>query len=685
MLERLAHTCQGSPHFLEQMAAAIANGDDAGDTLEQVVGARIADLGDGPRQILELVCVSAASFEQATIGKAAGLSRTEIAAAISELEELRLVRTTGGRRQDFIEPYHDQIRQAARARLTPEQLQNRHRALAEALERRSASPWLVVHHWLGAAEPARAAPFALAAAVASQHELAARRVARLCAAAIELLPETDPAFRHLCRALATALANAGQGGESAEWYLRAAAAVPDGEPVEALELRRLAGDHLLRCGRIDEGMAVMHEVLAAVGVTVPRGARRALLSLVWRRARLKLRTWRGAQATRRLDAAARLRADVCLSCGTSLAVVDSLAGANLHARGLDEALRIGDRERIALGLALEAGFSALPGTRSAARTARLIAEAERAVAEVASPLPAATLAWVRGMVAYLQGRFRDAARLGDAAARQFAETCPGRLWEQSQAELFAAWSVSHLGDLADFSARVGDLERVARWSDDRYVAAQVRTGNGVLPWLAADRAAEALARLDEAATTWSQRGFHVQHVLELWARAEIDIYCGEGAAAWRRMRDAWPALEESLLLRLQHTVVTTHDMRARAALASGDRALLDDAERCARKLLAENAPWATGLGKARLAAVTAARGEGEAGTAMLAEAADLLDEAGLSLHAATCRLRVASLGSGPLERSPAWIILSNRGVKKPERWMAMYAPWRTLGQQPHRE
>ena len=677
-LERLALTAQGSPHFLEQIAAAVADGDPAAEDLEQLVGARIASLDDGPRLVLELICVAAAAFEQATIGRAAGLSRTELNAAISELEERRLVRLSGGRRQDFIEPYHDQIRQAATRRLSPEDQQQRHRALAEALERRSASPWLVVHHWLGAAEPARAAPFALAAAVASQHELAARHVARLCAAAIELLPESDAAYRHLCRALATALANAGQGGDAAEWYLRAAAAAPEGEPVEALELRRLAGDHLLRCGRIDEGMAVMHDVLAAVGVTLPRGGRRALLSFVWRRARLEVRRWRGAAAPKRIDAAARLRADVCLSCGTSLAVVDSLAGASLHARGLDEALRIGDRDRIALGLALDAGFSALPGTRGAARTAEVLAEAERAVAEIGSPLPAATLAWVRGMVAYLQGRYRDAARLNDAAARQFAETCPGRIWEQSQAELFAAWSVAHLGDLTELSARIGDLERVARWSDDRYIAAQVRAGQGVLPWLAADRADEAETRVTEAATTWSQSGFHVQHVLELWGRCEIDLYRGDGMRAWQRLRDQWPALEQSLLLRLQHTAITAHDLRARAAIAAGDHALLADAERSARRMIDEGAPWGIAFATTRLAAIAAARGDHAGAVRRLAEAADLLEAADLGLHCAAARLRLASLEAGPLERSPAYLVLTSRGIKRPERFMALYAPWRTL-------
>ncbi len=359
-------------------------------------------------------------------------------------------------------------------------------------------------------------------------------------------------------------------------------------------------------------------------------------------------------------------------------MVDSVAGASLHALGLAEALRIGDRERIALGLALEAGFSALPGTAGAQRTERLLADAERAVTEVGTPLPAATLAWVRGMVAYLQGRYRDAARLNDAAARIFAEKCPGRIWEQSQAELYAAWSVSYLGDLADFSARIADLERIARWSDDRYVTAQVRAGNGVLPWLAADNPDQAEARVDDASASWSLQGFHVQHVLELWGRTEIDLYRGDAHAARERLLAAWPSLEESLRLRLQHTRISAHDLVVRTSLATGDRAYLDDAERHARKLRAENAPIALALATVADASIASFRGDGDHAARLLEQAATLLDGVDLSLQAAAVRLRLASLTPTPLERSPAWLILSSRGIKKPDRWMQMYVPWRTL-------
>ncbi len=671
---QVAAACQGSPLFLEQLVAGLQSGRDCGGTLEELVWARLTGLDPTALAVLELVCIADVAIDQGTIGRAAALPRAALAAVIARLEAQRLVRTTGARRHDLIEPYHDQVRQATQTRLTSAQLQQRHAALAEVLERRAAPPWFILHHWLAAGEPARAVPHAVEAAVRSQHELSARRVAHLCEVALELLPEDHAAHRQLCRALALALANCGQGVEAAGWYLRAAA---QSDGVEGLELRRLAGEHLLRSGRLDQALPVLQGVLAEVGVRLPGSPRRALASLLWRRLRLR---WPG--RPRKLPVGgserARLRTDVCLSCGASLAIIDSIAGSALHALGLLEARRLGEPDRLALATAFEVGYAASFGTCGVARTERMIAEATRVGRATTAAVPAATLTWMRGLAAYLRADFRAAVPLLDAAARAFAETCPGHVWEQAQAELFAAFAVSHLGELRELASRVSELERVARWHDDRYTATLAGTGNSVLIALAADQPEHARARITTAMRGWPQVGFHVQHLLALHAETEIDLYLGDGAAAWARLTTAWPVLERSLLLRIQHPRVFTTDLRARAALASGGRAQVDVAERCAARLEREPCPWAAALARARRAGVAGARGQAAAAHAHLAAAADQLAALGVALPAACARLRLAALDGKRLESTPAWHELRDRGVERPDRLMAVYVPWRTL-------
>jgi hypothetical protein len=95
-------------------------------------------------------------------------------------------------------------------------------------------------------------------------------------------------------------------------------------------------------------------------------------------------------------------------------------------------------------------------------------------------------------------------------------------------------------------------------------------------------------------------------------------------------------------------------------------------------MLKESAPWAAGLARARLAAVSASRGQRDAALGQLRSAVDELEAAGLGAHASATRLRIAALEGIALERTPAWADLIARGVKRPERWLAVYAPWRSL-------
>ena len=92
--------------------------------------------------------------------------------------------------------------------------------------------------------------------------------------------------RSLNERLGDALRNAGRGPEAANAY-RAAA---KGASVDRrLINQRLAAEQLLYSGHLDEGLSTIEDVLGTVNLRLAKTPTRALISLLRRRFRLRLR------------------------------------------------------------------------------------------------------------------------------------------------------------------------------------------------------------------------------------------------------------------------------------------------------------------------------------------------------------------------------------------------------------
>src|SRR5207248_1449637 len=129
--------------------------------------------------------------------------------------------------------------------------------------------------------------------------------------------------------------------------------------------KRRAAEQLLLSGRIDEGIAVIEDVLRTIGLKLAPTPFRALLSLGLRRVLLRLRGLRYTERpAARLTQAALIRLDVCWSVAVGLGLVDNVRGADYQARHLLLALKVGEPYRVARALALEVGFVASGGGKA---------------------------------------------------------------------------------------------------------------------------------------------------------------------------------------------------------------------------------------------------------------------------------------------------------------------------------
>jgi serine/threonine protein kinase len=689
----VARESQGNPFFLNELVKHIQAGGGLAQrgaaagaiTLDEVIWARVGRLADAPRRLLGIVAASGRPIDQRLAFQAAGLASGSEATAVGVLRAGRLIRTTGPARRDAIEVYHDRIRETVVARLDARELQNNHLRLAEALEASfGADPESLAVQFQGAARFDKAGHYFLRAADHAAASLAFDHAARLYRHALKLGASAGRArdTAMLNRKLGDALANAGRGGDAAQAYLAAAGGA---SVAGALELKRRATMQLIISGRVDEGLAALRSVLDALGMALPRTPRRALAWLILRRAWLRFRGF-GFQRrdTSQLSAEQLARIDLCWSAASGLSVIDPVCGAEFQIRGLLLALRAGERYRLARSLALEAMHVACPGAHRRARVDRLIAAAGVLADESEHPHAEGLVSLARATSALLFGRWREARDSFDGAEAILRDRCTGVAWELDTVHNLGFWATTHMGDIAALRRRWPVLVQEAQERGDLYAITTLSTFFMTLLRLADDEPDAARRELAAVMGRWSHRGFHVQHGNALRAEAHIDLYEGDGLAAWGRIRRHWTSYRRSQLLRVQMLRIELVELRGRSALAAaravGPRRrfwLLGAAVRDASRLERTREPWAGAHAQLLRAAIAAARGDHRRAAAGLRAAADQFMKLEMHLHAAAARYRLGEIlggtqGSALISAAEQW--MKDQTIRDPAHIVAVYAP-----------
>jgi eukaryotic-like serine/threonine-protein kinase len=612
--------------------------------------------------------------------RAAGLGADGLA-SLAVLRAGHLVRTAGQRSLDDVEVYHDRIRETVVKHLSPEALKTWHGELARELEcAGDADSETLAVHFEAAGQPEMAGRYYAGAAANAAKALAFDRAAKLYRQALDLWPTPGEAGRSLRVELGDALANAGRGLEAARTYQDAATRV---EGVEVIQLQSRAAYQFLISGHIDEGLATFNQLLAKVGMRLSSTPRRAFLKLLLYRTVL---LFRGIGFQRRdadkVPSEELLRIDIARSVALGFSLVDVIEGAAWQSQALIRALRGGEPLRIALTMAWEAVHSASQGRTAVARTARLIQSADRLAQEIGHPHAIGMATLSAGCVEFLGGRFPPALELLDRAATILREQCAGVVWELDTAHIFGLWTLFSMGRQSELRRRFQLLNKEAGDRGDRYLAATTGTRIESLAWLADDNVGEARARADEAVQHWSRQRFHLQHLNQLCAHLDIDLYSGDGAAGWRRLCASRPALEASLLLRVQLLRIDILHSSGRcavaaAAVADDPRAMLRAALGYARQLDRQRVPWASAHALSTRAGASMVGGDSVDARRQLIAAVDAFEGISMGVYAAAARRHLGNLIGGDEGRAliacaDAWLI--GQGITNPARMAAGITP-----------
>ncbi len=690
--EIIASEAGGHPLFVEELARHVALGGSARDEgvpttrarvlLDDAIWSRIQQLERPTREMAELVAIAGKPIPQEVAAAAARIEPAEFNRRAATLRASNLVRTGGARWADAIEPYHDRVREAVLAQLTPERKRALHEALAIAFEASShPDAETLATHWRAAGSSARAARYAVAAGDQASKMFAFDHAALWYEQAVGLLPEGDADRRAQRIKLGNALAFAGRGALAAPHFEAAAA---ESRPIEALELRRRAADQLLRGGRTDEGFEATRAVLASIGIRFPKTRFETILAILFYRFVLAVR---GLAFQRRelgqITAEELARVDTCMMVGYALSLADPLVGTVFQTRALLFALDAGEIERVVHAVALELPFVAIAGGRSWRRTARLFDHARALAVESGSVESRAYVALGIGVSLFSNGRYEDCLASLQSTLDLLRDGATGLVHEQLIARSFAIIALANLGRFRELCRLQDESLREGLARGDVYVTISMKTGFANLAWLVADRPDVAESEVRDAMAGWSAGGFHTEHYHALLARVHLLLYREEAVAADAVAKELLRRTKGSSLWRIQairlyarHVNTATASLLLQKGLGDSD-ALLRRVALGARAIEREQMAWAlpfVTLARAQLARWRGARDEAIRG---LDDAARGFDAADMAAYAAATRDRVARLRgdastAAEIERAAAFF--RGEGVAAPARFIAMLVP-----------
>jgi hypothetical protein len=644
---------------------------------------RIGSLGDAARMIAELVAVAGEPMTRSALAVISAVAPAELSRQLSLLRAQRVVRMSGSRAEDTIEPYHARVRGAVLNQLDDDRRARHHRALAIALSGKGAAEQLA-RHWYGAGNFEHAAGYARRAGDEARARLDFDLSSRWYAIALEGPQWTDAERRALRTQLADALSDAGRPREAAEQFLVAASGA---DASTTLELRRRASGSLLQSGYVAEGLELTRTVLAGVGLTMTPTPLRGLISMVLRRGWLRIRGLGfRPRSLAEISQAELTRVDVCEGVAFGLALVDTFRSMDFSSRFLLSALRLGERWRVSRALALETDFLAVSARST--RAVRLLDRLEQLTATLDELPAAAQLMTTRGFVDFfVRSRFRRALTHFSEAIASY-RTVVGRAgFEIDTVSMFCCWALYYMGEIGELSRRVPAMAEAAARNGNRYTAVTLRCAFPIA-WLARFEPDAIEAELDAAIDSWTSRGgtYQLQHLLALASRIDLALYRRRPEDVTPRIAPEWKLIRRSLIDRPPLQGLMLRGAFVRHAVACANHAPRGSARR--REALAEArahlrrfprraVPVVIHCAQLFDALIAEAEGRPEHAIAQYRAALPGLDEHDTHLFAHAARHRLGRLiggAEGAALRAEARSWLDTESVREPDTMLEMLLP-----------
>jgi eukaryotic-like serine/threonine-protein kinase len=663
----------------------------SGVMISEMIRERVANLSSTARELLEVLAVAGEPVSSSMLYRAVKVSGEDPAHQTGVLIREHLVRFTGGPQGEQLEPFHDQVREAALAWLSFEELRRLHSRLAELLETgEDPDQGRLLRHYRGAGNLRAALSAALSAAKTSESSLAFEQAAQFYAEALETGEASEAIQATLLRRRAEALAKAGRGYESGQCYIEA---VRWPAYNDALEMQQLAAEQFMRSGYLDEGIRISASLLRTVGLRMPEKPLESVFRMLALRAFIRVRglRWRE-RAEQKLSSSALRKLDVLWNSALGLSAGNPIFGNYLQARHMLEALRAGEPFRLALSVGLGAFYESLGGTREYKRGRQLVDFALNLSERLNDPYVSAMVYTNWAGVDLLCGRIEDglghlrtAEHYWDQAGRR------GRTWEISTSNTLHIWFLGWGGRIRELSQIVPTILKEGRSRGDLFAAVAIRCFTTAhLADLARDEPYQAIREIADAMQYWRKTSYDMQHFGATFAYVECHLYSGRTKEARERLISDESAIRESLLFR-KSQIFKTILLFAQGRSSLGEwlqkptsRELQTEVEQYATRLGNLSSPWADAMRNLLRAGLMVGLDRRNDALLLLASSEKILREQDLRLLAAAVLRRRGELeGHAGVERvKTADAFMSSENILRPDRITAMFLPGNWLGSAP---
>jgi hypothetical protein len=268
----------------------------------------------------------------------------------------------------------------------------------------------------------------------------------------------------------------------------------------------------------------------------------------------------------------------------------------------------------------------------------------------------------------------------------FRDRCSGATWELANVHLFQLIALAYLGEARTLVRTMPALLDEAESHGDRFALTSFRSAASSIVWLVGDDAEGGRRDVVDALSSWSQRGFHLQHFYALCAIAQCDLYSGEAKKGLAAFEKQWPEVEASLLLRLERLRIEAHYARGRllvataiaeGATSSDGRALLRRAAHDAKLLAAEEVAYAAPFAALVRASIAGAEKAHDGAIEQLRAAVSGFEAHQMKLHAHAAQRALGTLlggDEGESLRARASLWMDEQEVGNPPRLTALLVP-----------